>query len=362
MKVALVYDRVNKWGGAERVLLALHELFPQAPLFTSVYNPTTAPWADVFDIKTSFLQKFPFAKKSHELYPLLMPIAFESFTFDEFDIVISVASEAAKGIITKPSTLHICYCLTPTRYLWSGYEDYFSNRLIRFLSLPAVAYLKTWDKIAATRPDVFIAISSEVQSRIRQYYQRDAQIIYPPVALVDNYEFVDSKGGDYFLVVSRLVAYKRIDLAIKACNELRVPLKIIGVGKEEAYLRSIAGPTVDFLGSVTDEELASYYQKCRALLFPGREDFGIVMVEAMGFGKPVIAYKGGGAMDIIQDRKTGIFFQEQTVKDLIDAINVFYKIRFNPYVIRKKAKFFTKQIFKDLFMKTVENNFAKIQK
>ncbi|GIW57655.1 MAG: glycosyl transferase [Candidatus Dojkabacteria bacterium] len=362
MKVALVYDRVNKWGGAERVLLALHELFPQAPLFTSVYNSATAPWAGVFDIKTSFLQKFPFAKKSHELYPLLMPIAFESFTFDEFDIVISVASEAAKGIITKPSTLHICYCLTPTRYLWSGYEDYFSNPLIRFLSLPAVAYLKTWDKIAATRPDVFIAISSEVQSRIKQYYQRDAQIIYPPVTLFDNYEIVDSKVGDYFLVVSRLVAYKRIDLAIKACNELKVPLKIIGIGKEEAYLRSIAGPTVDFLGSVTDEELASYYQNCRALLFPGREDFGIVMVEAMGFGKPVIAYKGGGALDIIQDRKTGVFFKEQTVKDLADAINAFYKISFDSHIIQKRAKLFSKQIFQHSFMEAVENNFAKMQK
>lgn len=362
MKVALVYDRVNKWGGAERVLLALNELFPQAPLFTAVYNPATAPWAAVFDVRTSFLQEFPFAKKAHEFYPLLMPMAFESFSFDEFDIVISITSEAAKGIITKPSTLHICYCLTPTRYLWSGYDDYFSNHLIRFFSLPAVAYLRTWDKIAATRPDLFIAISSEVQSRIKQYYQRDAQIIYPPVTLFDNYEVDDSKGGDYFLVVSRLVAYKRIDLAIKACNELQVPLKIIGVGKEEAYLRSLAGPTVDFLGSVTDEELVSFYQNCKALLFPGREDFGIVMVEAMGFGKPVIAYKSGGALDIIKDRKTGIFFKKQTVQDLVDAINTLYKIQFNPHTIRKHAELFSKQIFQHSFMEVVENNFAKMQK
>ncbi len=361
MKVALVYDRINKWGGAERVLLALHELFPQAPLFTSVYNSATAPWAGVFDIKTSFLQKFPFAKKAHEFYPLFMPIAFESFSFDEFEIVISVTSEAAKGIITKPSTLHICYCLTPTRYLWSGYDEYFSNPILRFLSSPAVTYLKVWDKIASTRPDVFLAISSEVQSRIKNYYQRDAQIIYPPVSLFENYDVVDGKG-EYFLVVSRLVAYKRIDLAIRACNELRLPLKIIGVGKEETYLRSLAGPTVDFLGSVTDEELVSYYQNCKALLFPGREDFGIVMVEAMGFGKPVIAYKAGGALDIIQDRKTGIFFKEQTVQDLIDAINAFQTMQFNSHTIRKQAELFSKQIFKNSFMKVVENNFAKMRK
>jgi len=163
MKVALVYDRVNKWGGAERVLLALHELFPDAPLYTSVYNKDKTKWAKVFDIRTSFLQEFPFAKEAHELYPLLMPAAFESFNFDEFDLVISITSEAAKGIITKPHTRHICYCLTPTRYLWSGYKEYFQNGLSKILSLPAITYLRHWDRVASTRPDAYIAISHEVQ-------------------------------------------------------------------------------------------------------------------------------------------------------------------------------------------------------
>ena len=158
MKIALVYDRVNKWGGAERVLLALHELFPDAPIYTSVYNPITASWAKTFDVRSSFLQKFPLASIAHELYAVLMPIAFESFSFDQYDLVISVTSEAAKGIITKPKTKHICYCLTPTRYLWSAYDDYFRNPLLRFLSKPVVSYLRTWDKIASQRPDVNVAI------------------------------------------------------------------------------------------------------------------------------------------------------------------------------------------------------------
>src|SRR3990167_9737624 len=166
MKVALVYDRVNKWGGAERVLLALHKIFPDAPLYTSVYDKDKAPWAKVFSVKTSFLQNFPFASGNHEYYAPLMPLAFESFTFDEYDLVISVTSEAAKGIITKPGTLHICYCLTPTRYLWSHFNLYFENPILKFISSPVASYLKTWDRIAAQRPDVMIAISDTVRKRI----------------------------------------------------------------------------------------------------------------------------------------------------------------------------------------------------
>ena len=165
MKVALVYDRINKWGGAERVLLALNKFFPGAPLYTSVYNPISAPWAKIFDIKVSFLQNFPFAQIHHEVYAPLMPMAFESFSFDEYDLVISLTSESAKGIITKPHTKHICICLTPTRYLWSGYNEYFTNHLIRFLSVPITNYLRFWDKVASSRPDSFVAISKEVQKR-----------------------------------------------------------------------------------------------------------------------------------------------------------------------------------------------------
>jgi hypothetical protein len=181
MKVAIVYDRVNKWGGAERVLLTLHEMFPEAPLYTSVYDPKGAHWAKAFPkIYTSFLQKFFLAKSNHEFYALLLPMAFESFNFDKYDLVISVTSEAAKGIITKPGTRHICYCLTPTRYLWSGYEEYFENRILRFVTKPFVNYLRKWDEIVAQRPDEIIAISTAVQERIKKYYNRESKIVFPP--------------------------------------------------------------------------------------------------------------------------------------------------------------------------------------
>src|SRR3989344_2252172 len=252
MRVAIVYDRVNKWGGAERILLALHELFPDAPLYTSVYNPKNASWANIFSIKTSFLQSIPFAKSAHEYFPILMPLAFESFSFERFDLVISVTSESAKGIITLPKTMHICYCLTPTRYLWSGYSDYFLNPVLKFFAFPIVAYLRFWDKIAIDRPDFVIAISNEVRKRIKKYYHKDVSVIYPPLAMEDSGN-TSRKRGKYFLVVSRLVPYKRIDLAIKACNELGLQLKIVGTGTEISMLKNIAGPTVEFLGNLTDE-------------------------------------------------------------------------------------------------------------
>lgn len=185
MKVALVYDRINKWGGAERVLLKLHKIFPTAPLYTSVYNKETAAWAKVFDIKTSFLQYFPFAKTHHELYALLMPLAFESFSFEEYDLVISVTSEAAKGIISSGKTKHICYILTPTRYLWSGYKDYFKDLFVKTISYPFVWYLRTWDIIAASRVDNYVAISNEVQKRVKKFYDRESVVVYPPVTIKD---------------------------------------------------------------------------------------------------------------------------------------------------------------------------------
>lgn len=364
MKVALVYDRVNKWGGAERVLLALHELFPDAHLYTSVYNKKNAKWADAFTVRTSFLQEFPFAKQAHEYFPLLMPSVFESFNFDTYDLVISVTSESAKGIITKPGTLHICYCLTPTRYLWSGFEDYFDNKVIKSLSRPAISYLKRWDKVASFRPDAYIAISREVQQRIKQFYNQASTIIHPPVNLMDSHDKGNStaRAGNYFLVVSRLVRYKRVDLAIKACNELGVPLKIVGVGSDLNFLKSIAGPTIEFLGAVSDKELVRLYKGARALLFPGFEDFGIVMVESMGFGNPVIAYNKGGARDIVEHNKSGIFFPEQTVQSLISGIKKAESINFAIEDLQKRASFFSQDIFKakitEFVQKTLQN--AKI--
>jgi glycosyltransferase involved in cell wall biosynthesis len=348
MKVALVYDRVNKWGGAERVLLVLHELFPDADLYTSVYNKERAKWAKIFSVVPSFLQEFPFAKDAHEFYPLLMPAAFESFNFDDYDLVISVTSEAAKGIITKPQTLHICYCLTPTRYLWSGYDEYFTSPLEKILSYPAISYLRKWDRVASSRPDVFVAISKEVSSRIKTFYEYESDIIHPPVALIeaDLSKNMKKRKRNYYLVVSRLVHYKRIDLAIQSCNRLSLPLKIVGTGSQLEKLKKISGPTIEFIGEVSDEELISLYGHAKGLLFPGSEDFGIVMVEALGTGTPVIAYKKGGAVDIIENGKSGILFPHQSVESLIKGIKEAEKKNFKTGDLKKRAQLFSASQFK----------------
>ncbi len=343
MKVALVYDRVNKWGGAERLLLDLKKIFPNAPLFTSVYHER-ASWASKFKIKTSFLQELPVAPSFHEGFATLMPIAFENFSFDEYDLVISVTSEAAKGIITKPGTLHICYCLTPTRYLWSGYNQYFRNDYFRFLSKPVVSYLRTWDRIAAQRPDHFLAISSEVKERIKKYYGRESKVIYPPQTLIEPGSIKPSKGK-YFLIVSRLVPYKNLELAIKVCSDLKLPLKVVGKGSQEEFLKGIAGNTVEFLGSLTDGELREYYKNCRALIFPGVEDLGLTMIEAQAFGKPVIALGKGGALEIVNE-KTGVFFEEWTADSLKNVLVNFDESRYNVQHCFENAERFSFQQFK----------------
>lgn len=354
MKVALVYDRINKWGGAERVLLALHELFPDAPLYTSVYAQQAAKWAHVFDIRTSFLQNYSLARSSHEYFAVSMPLAFEQFNFDNFDLVISVTSEAAKGILTKPHTKHLCYMLTPTRYLWSGYDEYFDNPFSKFLASPAVNYLRKWDLVAKERPDKIISISHEVRTRVKKYYKRESDVIYPPLPFDETIK-PSRKKGDYFLVVSRLVRYKRVDLAIKACNELSLPLVIVGSGSEKNYLKKISGPTIRFTGSLTDDELKEYYKNCKALIFPGREDFGLTVLEAQLYGKPVIAYKAGGAVETILSEKTGIFFSPQTIKALIFSLKKFQKKSFSATICHDQATHFSKQIFKDAFQSAVND-------
>lgn len=365
MKVALVYDRVNKWGGAERVLLSLHKLFPDAPLFTSVYHPQSASWAKVFDVRTSFLQKIPFASVHHELLPTLMPAAFESFSFDEYDLVISVTSEAAKGIITKPHTKHITYLLTPTRYLWSGYDEYFKNKALKTLATPAVKALRAWDTIAAHRSDVLVSISQEVKRRARKYYGRDSLVIYPALTLEGKGASIrqpqDKRGkgkkGEYFLIVSRFVPYKRIDIAIEACNRLKLPLKIVGSGAEEKRLKALAGPTVEFVGNLTDEELIDYYRNSKALLFPGIEDFGLAVLEAQNLGRPVIALRKGGAVETIKEGSTGYFFDEQTPESLVKALKKFDRFIFDEKQFAKHLEKFSFQRFKKKFYRSCRQSF-----
>jgi glycosyltransferase involved in cell wall biosynthesis len=333
MKVAIVYDRVNKWGGAERVLLTLHELFPEAPLYTSVYDPIGAPWAKVFPkVVTSFLQKFPFARSNHEFLAPLMPLAFESFDFSDFDLVISVTSEAAKGVRTKPGTLHICYCLTPTRYLWSHHDEYFRGQSSKAMAKPFIERLRKWDKIASQRPDKIIAISTEVKNRIKKYYGRESDIIFPPVdtnksQTPNNKLQTNSKSQitkpEYYLIVSRLVKYKKVDLAVETFNRLGYPIVIVGTGREEGKLKRMAGKNIKFVGQVSDKKLTTHYRNAKALIMPQEEDFGIVAIEAQSFGVPVIAFKKGGAIDTVIDGKTGFFFESQTMKSLENVIKNF---------------------------------------
>lgn len=347
MKVALVYDRVNKWGGAERVLLALHAMYPHAPLFTSVYDKKKAPWAKTFTIKTSFLQNIPFIKSHHELFPFLMPLAFAFFSFKKYDLVISVTSEYAKGIITTGKTKHLCICLTPTRYLWSGYSEYFQNKIFRLITSPFVWILRRWDLEIAQLPDSYIAISTEVQKRIKKYYNKSSSIVFPPVPKLPAIKKSRLFEKDYFLVVSRLskfTSYKRVDVAVKAANVAKASLIVIGDGNKEAFGK-IAGPTVHFVGKVSDELLATYYANCQALIFPAYEDFGLVMAEALSFGKPVIAYQKGGAVDIVRQGRTGTFFASQTATSLAKTLKSFQKGRYNSSICKKEAERFSEKAF-----------------
>lgn len=353
MKTAIVYDRVNKWGGAERVLLSLHKLFPSAPLYTSVYNPETAIWAKVFPkVVPSFLQRMRFARTRHDLFAPLMPLAFESFDFSGFDLVISVTSESAKGIITQPKTLHVCYCLTPTRYLWSGYEEYFDNPVKRTITKPAVEYLKKWDYQASFRPDVLIGISQTVCNRIKKYYDRDSQLIYPPVD-VRKFKFPSTNNEpsttNYYLVVSRLVPYKKIDLVVGVFNSLNKRLVVIGDGSQRGRLEKKAKRNIEFKGQVTDEELRAYYHGAKAVIFPQEEDFGIVAVEAQAAGIPVIAFSGGGAAETVVEGTTGVFFNRQTKKALKGTLEKFERMKFDPKEISKHAKKFSEEKFLQQF-------------
>lgn len=364
MKVAIVYDRVNKWGGAEQVLVNLHNIFPKAPLYTTVYDKKKAPWASVFpDVHTSFLQKISFLRDKHEFLGIFAPLAFELFDFSEFDLVISVTSEAAKGVIVKKPTQHICYCLTPTRYLWVAEKLYEKNpegylRFIPFyeyISRPFIWYVKKWDIAASARPDKYIAISKEVQKRIRKYYKKDSNIIYPPVD-VDFYSKKTRKvRKDQFMYVGRLEAYKKVDLLINAFNKLNRRLIIIGVGTETEKLKKIANPNISFKGFVSDKKLRELYQSVSAIIMPQEEDFGIVGIESLASGTPVIAFNKGGSRDYVKDGVTGVLFNRQNEKSLIDAVKRFDTMNFNGTNLLKESRKYSKRIFKKNIVKLINS-------
>lgn len=363
MRLALVYDRVNKIGGAERVLQTLLEIWPNTPLYTSVYEPKSAPWAASTTVHTSFLQHLPFARSRHELFAWAMPTAFESFDFSPFDVVISVTSAEAKGIITPAHTLHISYLLTPTRYLWSHTHEYLAQTplLLRPFSRAIFSQLRVWDQMAAGRPDRLIAISQTVKSRALKYYRRPVDaLIYPPTTLPPSTS--DHPKKDFYLVVSRLVPYKKIDLVVRAFNQLKKPLIVVGTGSEYEKIRKIAGPNVTMVGKLTDSELVSYYQAAKALVFPSEEDFGLVAIEAQSQGTPVIAFAKGGARETVIAGKTGVFFDSHTPKSLIIAINQFEAGKFSQKHARTQAAKFSTNRFKQTFSKYVEDQWQSHQK
>ncbi len=342
MNVALVHDYLNQMGGAERVLLALHDLYPDAPIFTSIYDPERVdPAFRRLDIRTSFMQRLPLIRKHHQPYLMLYPLAFERLDLRAYDLILSSSSAFAKGIMTRPDAVHICYCHTPMRWAWS-YQDYIEGEKVL---APARAFLpffmrrlRQWDQATAQRVDHFIANSPVVAQRIADYYQYEATIIPPPIATT-NYRISPTQEG-YFLVLSRLVPYKRIDIAIEACNQVGLPLKIIGAGRDRARLERMAGPTIEFLGWLPDEQVQRYLARCQALIHPGTEDFGLAPLEAQASGRPVIAYGAGGALTSVIDGVTGLFFHERSPRALAEALATFRPDRFDPLAARRHAESF----------------------
>ncbi len=367
LKIAIVYDRVNKFGGAERVLMALHEMFPDAPLYTSVYDKENAPWAKNFpSVHTSFLQKIPILRNYHELMGWLMPLAFEQFDFNEYDVVISVTSEAAKGIITNSNTFHYCYILTPTRYLWSGRDFYLNNPpkifkifpFYKYISWPFLTYVKWWDKVASQRPDKIISISTEVQKRIKKYYDRDSEIIFPPVITPEVALVKHPKDGTYYFIHGRFEPYKRLDLIIDTFINLDYQLVVSGSGSEFNKYKDNNYKNIKFIEKPSDAELSDLYLNAKAFLMPQDEDFGITSVEAQSYGVPVIAFRSGGALDTVIENKTGVFFDRQKVGDLKQAIAKFDTMSFNRENLIKNAEKFSKDRFKRELQRSLVRSYS----
>lgn len=354
MKVAIVHDWLNQSGGAERVLTEIHRLYPSAPVHAIVYDAHRAP-AEMrsWDIRPSFLQRVPFARRKHQAFLPLMPLAVEQFDLSGFDLVISTSSACAKGVITQPGATHVCYCHTPFRYIWDHYHEYTRGLRARALIAPVAHWLRVWDQLSAARVDHFVANSNWIASRIRSYYRRESEVIHPPVD-VDRFQPTRSAPEDFYLVVSRFVSYKRIDLAIQAANRLGRRLVVVGDGPNRRRLEALAGPTVEFLGLRSDAEVADLYARCRAFLFPAWEDFGIAPVEAQAAGRPVIAFGRGGALDTVIDGVTGIFFDEQTVESLIEAMERAERMEFDPGACRANAEGFDAQEFRRRFQSAVD--------
>ena len=358
MRVAIVHYWLVGMRGGEKVLEEFCRLYPQADIFTHVYRPEkTSALINRHRITTTFIGRLPFAATLYQKYLPLMPMALEELDLTGYDLVISSESGPAKGIVTHPDAVHICYCHSPMRYLWDQYHTYRgkSGRLTRLTMSITMPFLRAWDMSSAARVDRFVANSTFIGRRIAKAYRRDSTVIFPPVD-VEAFTIADAPRRDFYLCAGQLVPYKRVDLAVTACTRLGRQLVVVGTGSEMARLRAMAGPTVEFRGWASFEELQSLTQNCRALLFPGEEDFGIVPLEAMAAGRPVIAYGSGGALDTVVEGQTGTFFAEQTVESLEHAIarNEAIENDFDPQRIRRHAKSFASDVFRERFSTFVE--------
>ncbi len=365
MKIGIIYDRVNKIGGAERVLEILHEIWPDAPLYTSICDLEKAPWAKKFQVKTSFLQWFKFLP--HEILPNLMPAAFSGFNFNEYDVVLSVSSAEAKYIKVSSENIHINYCLTPTRYLWSGYFDYLKtpgfgafDKIAKMFLLIFAPLMRMKDFEVAQKIDKFIAISEEVKLRIWKYYRRKSTVVYPPVSFEEKRGIreigergeIRKKAEKYFLIVSRLVPYKQIDMAIRVFNDLDKSLIIVGTGVNEARLKKKAKDNIIFKGQVSDNELSKLYNECVALIYPGIEDFGLTSLEAQAFYKPVICNKRGGTKETLIIGKTGEVFKDK--EELKKIVLDFKKEKYRKIDFDENLKRFNKERFKNKLINIVD--------
>ncbi|WP_019851349.1 glycosyltransferase [Desulfitobacterium sp. PCE1] len=363
MKVAIVHEWLTNMGGSERVISVFHEIFPEAPIYTTLFEPEKIdlPLRNA-DIRTSFLQRLPKPLRKHQRLLPFMPYAFEQFDLSEYDLVISSSHACAKGVLTRADALHVCYCYTPMRYAWDMYHDYIAplKGLKRWFAIWQLHEIRIWDQTNAQRVDRFISISQSVAKRIKKHYSADSKVIAPPVN-VARFRYMDDRE-DYYLVVSRLVGYKRVDIAIEACIRLKRKLLVIGIGEEEKRLKALCEGKenwINFLDWQSEEQVVDYLAKAKAFLFPGEEDFGLTMVEALASGCPVIAYGRGGALDILRDEETGILFEEQTVGGMVSAIERFEQLSgqnkmHSPDLLRKNAEKFSIENFKEKFLEVLD--------
>jgi glycosyltransferase involved in cell wall biosynthesis len=361
MKLALVHDYLSQDGGAERVLQAFHEVWPEAPIFVLFHDRNKLKQFAGADIKESFISKLPYGRTKYQWYLPFMPIATERHNLHNFDVVLSSTSAFAKGVLTRPETLHISYCHTPTRYLWTDTHEYITelkyNRFVKALLPRLIHRMRLWDKMSVDRVDHFVANSDTVRQRINKYYRRDSDIIYPPVN-TDRF-FVSEQLGDYFVTGGRLVPYKRMDLVVHVFNRLKLPLKIFGTGPEMQSLRKMAKENIKFLGRIGDEEKARLLSRAKAFVHPQIEDLGITPIESMASGRPVIAYPVGGVRETVVPGVTGVFFAEQTWESLLDTVLHFDETTWDPSVIRQHAMRYRVDNFKTRIQNYIDNRYEE---